>query len=343
MSLLVRAACLTHYGDVARSAGLDPAAMLREAGLDSDVESTPDRLIPVERVGRLLNASAALSGQEAFGLAMAESRRLSNLGPVGLLMRDQPTLRDSLLVLMRYQARLNGALSLRMEEQAGLVVLREDLRAGRARQPVRQRIELALGVMVHLLRQFLGAQWQPRRVCFEHAAPRELAVHRRLLGDRIDFGAELNAIVLLSAELDAPNLTADPAMARYAQELLDTARPVPPQSLADDVRRLVVQLLPGGRCGIVQVCGHLGLPVRTVQRALADQGQSFTSLLDDARRELAQRYVMDGERPLTDVALLLGFSSPSAFSRWHQAQFGRSAKASRAVHDAGGQERTGAA
>ena len=63
---------------------------------------------------------------------MAESRLLSNLGAVGLLIRDQPTLRDSLDVLMRYQALLNGSLSLMIEERAGVVVIREELMAGNA-------------------------------------------------------------------------------------------------------------------------------------------------------------------------------------------------------------------
>jgi AraC-like DNA-binding protein len=329
MSLLVRAACLTHYSDVARAGGLDPGTMLRSAGLSVDIESEPDRLIPVECVGHLLHESATLSGNEAFGLSMAESRRLSNLGPVGLAMRDQATLRESLAVLMRHQALLNGSLSLRVEEQGGLVVLREQVRAGRPRQPVRQRIELAMGVMLRLLRHFLPAGWRPRRVCFEHPAPRDLAVHRRLLGECLEFGADFNGIVFASTDLDAPNPAADPTMARYAMQLLQAAPPAKPPSLADDVRHTIAVLLPRGRCGLEQVCADLGLPVRTVQRALADQGQSFSVLLDEVRRDLALRLVLDSDRPLTEVAPLLGFSAPSAFSRWYQVQFGHSATHSR--------------
>ncbi|NBU59951.1 MAG: hypothetical protein EBS23_09405, partial [Betaproteobacteria bacterium] len=61
------------------------------------------------------------------GLCMAESRRLSNLGAVGLLVRDQATLRDSLDVLVRHQGLLNGSLTLMLEQHADLVVLREEV------------------------------------------------------------------------------------------------------------------------------------------------------------------------------------------------------------------------
>jgi hypothetical protein len=220
---LVRAASLTNYSEVARAGGLDPSKMLRDAGLSPSVLREPDLLIPVERVGHLLQMSALASGNESFGLCMAESRLLSNLGAVGLLIRDQATLRDSLDVLMRYQTLLNGSLSLMIEESVGVVVIREDLSAGRAQQSTRQRIELALGVMLRLMREFLGEGWRPRRVCFAHPAPRDVGVHHRLFGPRVDFDGELNCIVCTKSDLDARNPSADPAMVRYAQQLLDAS------------------------------------------------------------------------------------------------------------------------
>ena len=335
MSILVRAASLTNYSEVARAGGLDPERMLFDAGLSPNLLREPDLMIPVERVGQLLQASAVLSGNESFGLCMAESRLLSNLGAVGMLIRDQPTLRDSLDVLIRYQALLNGSLSLMVEEYGAEVVLREEVKAGNAQQPTRQRIELALGVMLRLMRQFLGAGWQPRRVCFDHPAPRDLSVHRRLFGRGVEFDAEFNCIVCAKADLDARNPSADPAMARYAQQLLDASAKPQRATMLEDVRRTILLLLPSGRCTIEQVAEHLGVACRTVQRGLAEQGQSFSSMVNEIRRELATRHVIESDRSLTEVAMLLGFSAPSAFSRWYHAQFGCSAKESRTTRAAG--------
>ena len=332
---LVRAASLTNYSEVARAGGLDPLKMLRDAGLSLGVLREPDLLIPVDRVGQLLQMSALESGNESFGLCMAESRLLSNLGAVGLLIRDQATLRDSLDVLMRYQTLLNGSLSLMIEESAGVVVIREDLSAGRPRQSTRQRIELALGVMLRLMREFLGADWRPRRVCFEHPAPRDASVHHRLFGARVEFDCELNCIVCTKADLDARNPSADPAMARYAQQLLDASANTGDATVHGDVRRTILLLLPSGRCTIEQVSEHLGMVCRTVQRRLEEQGHSFSAMVNEIRRELATRHVLESDRPLTEVAMLLGFSAPSAFSRWHLAQYGCSAKQRRTERDVG--------
>ena len=340
MSTLVRAASLTNYNEVARSCGLNPVRMLFDAGLSPNVLNDPDLMIPVECVGRLLQASATLSGNESFGLCMARTRLLSNLGAVGLLIRDQATLRDSLYMLMRYQALLNDALSLAIEESGSMAVIREVVIAGSAHQPTRQRVELAMGVTVSLIRQLVGADWQPRRVCFEHPAPHDMGTHWQMFGRRIEFDADFNGIVCAKADLDARNPSADPAMMRYAQQLIDASTKAHGDTMVKDVRRTILLLLPSGRCSIEQVSEYLGVVCRTVQRRLAEQEQSFSSMVNYARKELATRYVLESDRPLTEVAALLGFSAPSSFSRWYQAQFDCSAKESRSALTAAARRRT---
>jgi len=327
---LVRAACLTHYAEVAQASGLNPLRMLLDVQLSPHVLDEPDLMIPVDKVARLLQDSANRSGNESFGLCMASSRLLSNLGPVGLLIRDQQTLRDSLNLLVRYLATLNSALSLVIEEAGDTVVLRERLLSGRAGEPTRQRVELAMGVMVRVIRQLIGRDWQPQRVYFEHAAPQDGRMHARMFGLRVAFNQAFNGIVCTKADLDTRNEFADPAMIRYAQKLLDFAPPADESHILDDVRRTILLLLPSGRCTIEQVSEHMGVMPRTIQRRLTEQGQTFSCAMNDIRQQLALRYVLESKRSLAEIADLLGFTAASSFSRWYQSQFGCSAKASRA-------------
>lgn len=327
---LVRAASLTRYAEVARSVGLDPVRMLAEAGLGASVLDEPDLMVPAERVRQLLEHSATLSRTDTFGLRMAESRQLSNLGPVSLVIRDQPTLRESMAVLIRYHAALNGSLAMMIEESGSVAVVREEVMVGASR-PVRQATELALGVLLRMMQQFLGRDWQPRQVCFMHAAPRDPGVHLRVFGPSIEFNQDFNGIVCSQAELDARNPSADPQMARYAERLLHGTLPTAAPTVLDDVRRTALLLLPSGRCRIESVAAHLGVACRTVQRRLADQGLSFSELVNSLRLELAVRHVTQSDRPLYEVAALLGFAVPSGFSRWYTSQYGCSPSQSRAA------------
>jgi AraC-like DNA-binding protein len=162
-------------------------------------------------------------------------------------------------------------------------------------------------------------------VCFKHQAPASLAVHRRLFGPAVAFRHEFDGIVCTAADLDARNPGADPVMARYTQRLLEQAPRKQPR-VADRVREFVVLLLPRGHCRVETVAQHLGVDRRTVARHLAAEGMTFSAIVDRVRGDLLSRYLKEGGLPLSEVSELLGFSDPSAFSRWHRRKFGVAAR-----------------
>ena len=329
MTALVRSAALTHFAELAAACGLDARALLARAGLQPRCLIDPDLKVASHLVSRLLESAAAEAHEPAFGLRLAESRRLSNLGPLALLVRDEPTLRRALDALMQHIHLHNEAIAVQVAEHGGLVVIRTEL-ASDGSGSLRQATELVVGVSCRLLQVLLGASWQPRLVCFTHAAPKSLTVHRRVFGAAVEFGHEFNGIVCDAADLEAPNPGADPVMARYSNKLLQPALKRD-ASMRTRVRQLVVLLLPRGLCCVEVVAQHLGVDRRTVHRQLDAEGTSFSALLQDERRELARRYVEGTARPMIEVAALLGFSSASAFSRWYRCSFGASAVARRRV------------
>ena len=329
MASLVRSASLTNYADIARRAGLDPARMLREFRLPERCLHDPDLRIPMDAVRQLLEASAERSGIEGFGLLMAEARRPSHLGALGLLVREQPTLRMALDAFVRFGKRLNEALFLTIEEAGDVVVLREELIAGRSGS-VRQSTELAIGVAFRMLRGFLGAEWRPRRVCFAHEAPADRSVHERVFGRNVEFGHDFNGIVCARADLEKPNPDADPELARLARKMLSAEPAGEGRDLAPKVRQMVVMLLGTGQCTIERAAQHLGIDRRTVHRQLAREGETFSGIVEAVRRELAERYVSERHRSLAEVSALLGFAAPSGFSRWYRRQFRSKPSAGRA-------------
>ena len=178
--------------------------MLSEFGLPPRCLEEPELKVPVDAVRQLLEASAERSGIEGFGLMMAEARRLSDLGPLGLLVREQPTLRLALEAFVRYGRRLNEALFLTIEESGDVVVLREELIVGQSGS-VRQSTELAIGVAYRMLRTFLGPDWRPRRVCFAHdRAARTFGARARIRPQRVEFGHDFNGIVCARSDLEVP-------------------------------------------------------------------------------------------------------------------------------------------
>ena len=92
-------------------------------------------------------------------------------------------------------------------------------------------------------------------------------------------------------------------------------------TLRDQTYLMVRKLLPTGRCNLATVAGHFYVSVRTLQRRLEQDGLVFEDLVDAARRAGAEQYLIDPAMQISQVAGLLGYTTPSsfthAFRRWH--------------------------
>jgi AraC-like DNA-binding protein len=88
------------------------------------------------------------------------------------------------------------------------------------------------------------------------------------------------------------------------------------------VQGLLAVMLPKGPPHREDVAVRLMMSERTLQRRLAEEGTSFTTLVDDTRRELARQSLSCGELSLKMLSFQLGFSEPSAFYRACKRWFG---------------------
>lgn len=321
MKPLARYAALDGYADLCQSLGIDYPPLVREAGLDPASLSLLDRRVPAVAVATLLERSAAVAGCQDFGLRLAEFRRFSSLGPLSLVIREEPDVRSVLRILAGYVHAYNEALRIRLSEEGERATLRVELDFG---EPVRSRqsLDLAVAVLHRLLRGFLGSRWSPLTVCFEYQRPDDPVSHRRIFGRVLRFDQEFTGITFPASDLNAANRKSDPVLRRYTQQVLHSLEAPRDATVVDRVRELIEVLLPTGRCSVDQVASSLGVTRRSIHRRLADAGETYSSLLDAVRVDLAKRMVGSVRYSLTEIADVLGFSAPSNFSRWFRSRFG---------------------
>lgn len=319
-SSLKRAAVLSHYDEVARKLGLNPQPLLRKVGLTQQMLSVPTNMIPMDSTVALLDLTSQASGCDTVGLMMAEARTLADFGPISLLLVQQPSMRGALHTISQYRHVLNEALGLYIEDVGKQTIIREEIVTDYPGSAC-QSSDMAVGVLMVLFRAILGAQWRPQSVHFTRVAPPDVQIYKRLFKCPLQFESDFNGLVCLSADLDKPNVQADAAMASYAQSFMDALPKPGGRSIVQDVRRSVYLLLPMGRASLEQVASGFGMNERTLQRQLDKVGVSFTSILNDVRRELAQRYIENTTYSMGRVAELLGYSNLSSFTRWFSVQF----------------------
>ena len=318
----VRAAALTNYFDVARFVGLDPLAMLKRARINPAMLGDPDGMLPRSAVNFLLTESAREANCISFGLMMAESRSLAHLGAISLVLRHQETVRGVIQSLSRYQHLMGDTISVTMEDRGDDIALVMGIAPG-VGTIHRQGLELAMGILCRAIVTVSGERWHPKAVHFTHPAPGDPAVHNRVFRAPLVFNSDFNGMTSTRAALDARYSTSDAEMARYAETYLDLLSPsTATASVTRQVQRSLDLMLPLGRATLEQVSENLAMPPRTLQRLLDKEGHSFASLLNNVRRELALDHLSNSSRSVGEIARMIGYTTPSSFTRWFYAEFG---------------------
>src|SRR6185312_12084700 len=102
-------------------------------------------------VVRLLELSAAESGREDFGVLLAQRRRLSTVGPLSVVLREEPDLRCALELLIRYEHSYNQAARFRLAEADGAATLTVAAELGEP-APLRQGLEWGVAAVLGIIR-----------------------------------------------------------------------------------------------------------------------------------------------------------------------------------------------
>ena len=317
---------LTGYAELARSVGLDPLRMLDAAGIPRVALKDPDLRFPTVAARDLLELSSRAA--EDFALRLSDLRTPSVMGPLALIAREQPTVRAVLETINRYHSLHTDVTTVPIED-AGEVSIIHVIQTWPSPGPERQAVELAMGQVMRILRLYLGASWRPQSVSFVHSAPKAMHTHHRIFGEHIFFDQAFNGLICDRADLERPNPSADPEMARQIERYIEGLAGPSSTAVPAQVRELVAGRLASGKCTIELTARQLGVDVRTLQRQLAAAETSFVDIVQSVRMGLIPQYLEASDRPLAEVAELLGFSALSAFSRWHRMHYGGSPSAHR--------------
>jgi AraC-like DNA-binding protein len=179
-------------------------------------------------------------------------------------------------------------------------------------------LDFGFASLMNIARKATAQSIMPTRVSFQHPAPKRTASYREWFGEHVTFDAPHDEISFTRADLERPLVSADPTLRdvleAHARVLLERL-PDEQAKTAQRVRHAIADQLRAGAPSLESVADSLGLPSRTLQRRLRDEGTRFDALLDEVRQELAKRYLRDDRISIQEAAFLLGFADVASFHR----------------------------
>jgi AraC-like DNA-binding protein len=300
---------------LAAARGIPAPALLAAVGLSLEQLADTDATVPFSVHLELWRRAGALSGDESFGLHLAESIPKGMFGINEYIFRNSPDLEAALRALARYR-RLVAPDEWRLAYEPTSV--RFEVHVLRSVAPLpRHTAEFMIASMVRKVQDILGEPVPPREVWLAHAAPADVREHARVFSCPVHFERPVYALVLDRALLSRPVIDADAALkdllVKQADAILE--RLGERVDLVNQVHRAICTEMKGEVPTLSRVARLLGLSTRNLQRQLQQNGTSFNRLLDETCSEIARYQVRQQRLPIGEVAFLLGYSEVSAFHR----------------------------
>ena len=297
-----------YRGDVDRIFG--------QATIDTNQLDNPFNEINLRQYCQLFEEAADQTGYDNFGLQFGQQFQPKRLGAIGYIAINSPTLSSGIRNFIRYfpAHQDNSILSLEHDKDVlWLTYQIIDPRIARRRQDA----ELSLGMFCNIFRHAIGPSWRPLEIHFEHREPDERGEHRSSFDAPVIFGQKVNAIAFKREDLDTAMPGHDPYLYAVIEPFLAERRTLRqnPEDFVTALRHEIKLRLGDRDPSLNALADSLGLSSTVLRRRLKEFGIGFNDLVKAARKELALRYIADREMPLTEVALALGYSELSAFSR----------------------------
>ncbi len=315
--------------DHLRARDIDYRPLLVRVGLRSDEVDDPDARIDARRAAQLWTEAQQQLGDPLLGLRVGAEVTRDSFDLLSQAVSVSATLRDMGDRLTRFGplAVPQPLYTLRERGDSALWCLR-DVFAGAL--CVRPLCELAISLAVTYARRYTRDSRAIRRAFFDHEKGAPEQEYVQILGVPVAFSCGESGFEMDRRWLDAPLALADAGLARvldrYAEQ---TLRAQPKEDdLARRVRdRIEARLAQGQATSIAQVARELAISGRSLQRHLGEQGASFQTLLDTARKRLALSLLEEERVTISEATERLGFSDPAAFRRAFKRWTGTSPRA----------------
>jgi AraC-like DNA-binding protein len=259
----------------------------------------------------LLRDAAALTECAHLGLLAGRMWHLADLGLVGDVTRNAPTVGEALRTLTVYQhLNSSGGLAFLMRRAGtvdfGYAIYHPGIVSAD------QFYDAVLAASFNFLRELCGPGWSASEVFLPHAAPQDAEAYRRLFKVHPRFNAEFCAVRFSESWMERRVDGCDPARRRRGLRRVQRLGAAP---LVDQVFRALRILLLHGTASGDDVARMLSMHRRTLNRRLKSEGTTFQRVLDEVRFEVACQLLGDSDIALDDVAATLGYAGVSPFMR----------------------------
>lgn len=300
-----------------QQAGGNPGLRLEHFGIDQQLLEQVEQRLSFTKYMRLCHTAMSAVDDFSLGLYAGQHIHPGDFGLAGFAAHTAPNLTVSAHCLAQYEplSRTNcrGQSRLRNDTQNHLGLRLQFYSIAPYNHFNRFVVDSILSAWYHLLNQTYQ-QKVVTEVHVEFEPPDYVEHYRQVFDCPVYFAKPVSALVLHhNSDLINPHYHS-PSF-RYFQQACDQALEQAEKTL--DFKQRVQGAIAAQLTSptLESVAEELAIPTWTLKRRLKEEQTSYSTLLETTRQSLARSYVKETELAFSEVAYLLGFSSPTAFQR----------------------------
>ena len=318
------AATVRHYVNNFRSQGAPVEQLLENVGIRPDRLGIPGMVVPLQNAYRFAESACHSLQDEHLGLKLGLATTLQDFGRYGRSLQAAATFGKYLETGVALYNTLTTGERLWLSEYDGQIRL-NIASPGDAGLGIYQSHLCAIAVTIAVCRKALGPTWSPGEIGLSYQSREKIPSVDLFAESRVISGLPQSYICIPRSVLGLRlHLEAD------ASELGDQAAQPLPMTLIALVEKQIQALIIGGeKFHIEMVAESLMMSKRTLQRAIAKEGMNYFQLLSDIRLRQAARWLDHSDKPVTEIALALGYTEASNFTRAFRRRTGISPRAYR--------------
>ena len=313
--------------------GVDSSSILAEANFPVEALTSPDFFLEARLVNHLWRQCIDVVGDPEFAVRVSEHVYPSSLGVLGVICSVSGNIREALKCYELYSGTVTDTLAINLDWGDQTTMLSVTYPDSAKCTPCDHSIDALFGTVIKFPQRFMGCSLDIKQVCMRRATPENPEFYEDYFGARIEFNAKTDCIEVLNSCLDRPAPNANYSLKKMLEPQLFTVR----ASLEgkSTISKVIVHIhrhLDKGSVSQALVAAKLNISVSAMQKRLQEEGESFTGLVQRARKDLAISYLVNSPFSIKQIAHKLGFSSAGNFTRAFKLWFGVAPTAYRIQH-----------
>lgn len=314
---MLRATILVSFVDFLEGIGAPAQRLLEDVGISPGLLENAESVAPLHQSLCFARHAAETQGLPALGLRAGLTAQIEQLGAFGRLIRGALTVHEGLNRLSAAIQFVNTSAQLWLDFGAdGQTVRFCHTTSSTGLTGPQQGGIFAVGTMIQMVQSMLGRTWRPDAVILSNVEAPYRSSCEALLGLPVRYAGGLQAIefrrLLLAARPVACGTPSASFQDDYAYLRSTTA---PAHDFARLIRCVIASLMIDRYPSIELAAEAIGLTPRTLQRRLAETGESYSHLVDAERFEMASGLLKGDDTKIIDVAYTLGYGDAANFTR----------------------------